>query len=502
MTKARIQIVEDEAIIYEGLKLSLEHIGYEVVASAQTGQEAIEKAEEHQPDIILMDIKLKGEMDGIEAAAIIRSRASIPIIYLTAFAEEKRFERAKLTSPYAYMLKPVKNKDLHIAIEIALHSSKADAKRRTAEDALIRSEKRFRQLVENLTIGILIIQNKQIVYQNPECRKMIGKLSDLHIENFYKNIYTGDRQLVEDSFEKVISGEFQTTIPQFRLLYSPVDGNDIVEKWMQSMASKIKYQDEDAILVNLLDVTKTREMENHINIQDKMSSLGRISAGIAHEIRNPLSGINAYLYSLQKFVDQENFDPEQVQLAKHIVGQIKTASQKIESVIKRVIDFSKMSTLNIVSMDANTAVNEAIELSSTSLRKAGIKLRLSFAESPLQCFADPQLLEQVVLNLIDNAAKAVEMTNTDKIIEVSTGLIGNNIAITVSDSGIGIKPEIRHKIFEPFFSTRKDGSGIGLAIARRIISDHGGTISVYKGSLGGAAFRIELPTNKSKVTEQ
>jgi PAS domain S-box-containing protein len=119
--KAKILIVEDEKNIAEYLQNILEGLGYDISAIVSSGEEAIKKAEEIKPDLVLMDIVLKGDMDGIEAAEKIRLLFDIPIVYLTAYADEKLFQRAKITDPFGYVLKPVEERELKIAIEIALY---------------------------------------------------------------------------------------------------------------------------------------------------------------------------------------------------------------------------------------------------------------------------------------------------------------------------------------------------------------------------------------------
>jgi PAS domain S-box-containing protein len=136
MGKTKILIVEDEVIVAEAIKSSLESMDYEVVAMVKTGKAAVESAEKDCPDIILMDIRLKGQMDGIEAADLIRSRSIIPIIFLTAYADEDKIDRAKLTLPFGYVLKPFQDRDLKVAIEMALYAAKVDAERKRAEEAL------------------------------------------------------------------------------------------------------------------------------------------------------------------------------------------------------------------------------------------------------------------------------------------------------------------------------------------------------------------------------
>lgn len=140
MNKSKIMIVEDEAIICQEMEYNLENMGYDVVATADNGEAAIELAEKHKPDIILMDIRIKGDMDGIEAAEIIRSRFEIPIVFMTAYLGHERIERAKITMPFGYLLKPIQERDLKVTIEMALYVAKVDVERRKTEKKLRESQ--------------------------------------------------------------------------------------------------------------------------------------------------------------------------------------------------------------------------------------------------------------------------------------------------------------------------------------------------------------------------
>ncbi|HTY21696.1 MAG TPA: response regulator [Desulfomonilaceae bacterium] len=126
MKKPRILVVEDDRIIASSLRMILEKLGYEVTALASTGQAAIREAEETKPDLVLMDIVLDGEMDGIEAARVIRSHLDIPIIYLTAHADHAMRERAAVTQPFGYLLKPIMKDDLRQMVEGALSTAQGE----------------------------------------------------------------------------------------------------------------------------------------------------------------------------------------------------------------------------------------------------------------------------------------------------------------------------------------------------------------------------------------
>ncbi len=136
MKKVRILIVEDESIIAMETESVLIRLGYEVISIVDTGERAIEVSESQKPDIILMDIRIKGEMDGIETAEIIRTRFEIPVVFLTAYLDEIRLDKVKLTMPFGYILKPVQEKDLKVTLEMALHVSKVDIERRRVEREL------------------------------------------------------------------------------------------------------------------------------------------------------------------------------------------------------------------------------------------------------------------------------------------------------------------------------------------------------------------------------
>jgi CheY-like chemotaxis protein len=144
MPKVKILIVEDDAITAMDMENHLKRLDYNVVGMVAYGEKAIEKVKENTPDLVLMDIVLKGEMDGIEAAGEIHTQFDLPIIFLTAHADKERIERAKITMPFGFILKPFQNKDLKVTIEMALYVAKADTERKLTEETLRESEERCR----------------------------------------------------------------------------------------------------------------------------------------------------------------------------------------------------------------------------------------------------------------------------------------------------------------------------------------------------------------------
>jgi PAS domain S-box-containing protein len=380
--------------------------------------------------------------------------------------------------------------DLAADIAYGLHALELEEDQKRKEKSLREGEKRFRDLVENSLGGISITQNNQVVYQNREMEKLFGLLPRASALSGLDIIHPDDAEKVKKFLQKISSKHIRPSDIDFRFYGSGHKGDRHRMKWVYCRARIIEYKGAEAVLVNMMDMTPIKEMEQIIRIQDKMSSLGRVAAGIAHEIRNPLSGINIYLNTLEKVYDKQN----QSEKTQQIINQIKSASRKIESVIKRVMDFSRPGEPKYSRININQPIDEAIELSAVSLRKSSIVLEKSLAENLPHCHADPHLIEEMVLNLITNAAEATKMVEGERKIGVSTQFKTNRITVCISDSGPGIHQDIREKILDPFFTTKHEGTGIGLSIVQRIVTDHGGMLNIAGSQWGGAEFQIEIPT--------
>jgi PAS domain S-box-containing protein len=207
MEKAKILIVEDEAIIAMELESQLQSLGYEVTSIVDTGERAIQKAEVDKPDIILMDIRIKGEIDGIETAEIIRNRFGIPFIFSTAYLDQGRIERAKITMPFGYVLKPIQERDLKVTLEMALYVSKVDKKRLLAEEELRKSQFLFTEMFEQSTTSIQLFDpDGYCLRVNSKFCKMFG----VHAEDIIDRKYNilKDQNLMSPRITKLVEGIF------------------------------------------------------------------------------------------------------------------------------------------------------------------------------------------------------------------------------------------------------------------------------------------------------
>ncbi len=361
---------------------------------------------------------------------------------------------------------------------------------RHAHEVLRKSGQYFRELVEHSLTGISILQDGKVIYRNPEQQRMFGPLPQGGEPGLYDNIHPDDIAAVKKLYADLTAGrvEHPGMVVRFLPRGSP-DGGERDVRWLHCRASIIKYEGSDAVLLNMMDVTVARELEHVLAIQDRMTSLGHVAAGIAHEIRNPLSGITIYLHALRKII-AENRDAQQ---AFAVIDKMCDASRRIEAVIKRVMDFSRPGEPRFAFIDIRIPIEEALSLSEVTLRKSGILVQTDIPDEIPPCRVDSQLIEQVMLNLITNAAEAMKDSDRPKKISISLSLDGNRLKISVGDSGPGVAPARRDKIFDPFYTTKSRSTGIGLSLSHRIIMDHGGGLTVGTSPLGGAEFAIFLP---------
>lgn len=203
MSKNNILVVEDEAIVSKDIQQSLKKLGYNIVGTAATGEKAIVLANEFKPDLVLMDIMLKGEMSGIEAAQQIKAQLNIPVIYLTAYADENTLAKAKVTEPYGYIIKPFKEIDLHTSIEMALY-------KHTKEREVIKERDFLYALVENKEDeGVIFVKsNSRLVKVNTHQILFVEALKDYVVINTNEAKYT-IHSTMKDIQKKLPSKDFQ-----------------------------------------------------------------------------------------------------------------------------------------------------------------------------------------------------------------------------------------------------------------------------------------------------
>ena len=228
-----------------------------------------------------------------------------------------------------------------------------------------------------------------------------------------------------------------------------------------------------------------REMEK----AGHLASLGELAAGLAHEIKNPIAGIKG---SLEIIKDRTALDAPEREIFSEILNQ----TEKIHVIILDLLDYAKPKALSMQPVNPNTCLQEAIHLAGSQTQHKDIRFHFVGLDKELQVTCDPEKLKGVVLNLMINSIAAIEQQGD---ITVELGLKANDaLIIRISDTGKGINPEHLEKIFQPFFTTRKQGTGLGLSICKQIIEAHHGQISVTSSQGKGTDFSIELPFGQKR----
>jgi signal transduction histidine kinase len=233
------------------------------------------------------------------------------------------------------------------------------------------------------------------------------------------------------------------------------------------------------LLIRLSDAESRTQLERHLDLASRLAAIGRLTGGVAHEIKNPLNAITLHLEVLKTKLDDGG--PE--------IGVILNEVRRLDRVVKTFLDFSRPVELQVRELDlASLARQTAAFLEPQAAAKsASIDVDLPL---PLPVRGDAELLRQALINVIVNALDAIPSGGR---VRISSAHDSGQCALTISDNGPGVPPEIRSKIFHLYFSTKTGGSGIGLAMTFRLIQLHGGTIELSDEPGPGATFRIRLP---------
>jgi signal transduction histidine kinase len=228
-----------------------------------------------------------------------------------------------------------------------------------------------------------------------------------------------------------------------------------------------------------------RLSESHaiIERQEKLASLGELAAGVAHEIRNPLTAIKFRLYSLKKSLPADMADDEDA----IVIGD---EISRLERIVKDFLLFARPSEPELITIPTQRILQEVCDLLKPQLKKAAIELTLKPSD-PAWVRADTQQIKQVLINLIQNSADSIE--HGGEITLRAHNGTGNSVALEVADNGKGIPPEVQERLFDPFFTTKEGGTGLGLPIAARIVEKHGGELRYETNPGHGTVFSIILP---------
>jgi signal transduction histidine kinase len=232
---------------------------------------------------------------------------------------------------------------------------------------------------------------------------------------------------------------------------------------------------------------------------EKLAALGTLAAGVAHEIRNPLTAINVRLHSLKKNLAANSSEQEDAVVIDHEI-------QRLERIVQGFLQFARPAEPKLLAVSADGLLAKVQSLFSSQLAKTSIELKVESVPD-IWVRADPHQIEQVLINLIQNAAESMERGGTITLrARIGKGRLNGNtcpvVMLEVSDTGKGIPPEVKQRMFDPFFTTKEEGTGLGLAISLRIVEKHGGTLECRSEVNRGTTFSILLPHTKPEENNE
>lgn len=232
---------------------------------------------------------------------------------------------------------------------------------------------------------------------------------------------------------------------------------------------------------------------------EKLASLGTLAAGVAHEIRNPLTAINVRVHSLKKSLAANSSEQEDA----HVIGH---EIQRLERIVQEFLEFARPAEPRLVSVSADGLLARMQTLFGPQLEKTAIRLNLE-SMPDIWVRADPHQMEQVLINLIQNAAESIEGEGAITLrARPGKGRLAGRarpiVALEVSDTGKGIPPEVQKRMFDPFFTTKEEGTGLGLAITARIVEKHGGALECRSEANRGTTFTLLLPQARSEINDE
>jgi len=357
MEPAQIVVVEDEHIVALDIKMHLQKYGYEVPGMFASGEELLESFESLHPDLVLMDIKLQGKLDGLETSKIIKEKYNVPVILLTAFADEATIERAKTIEPFGYIIKPFEEKELRTTIVIALYKHKMERKLRDREEL-------FSTILSSIGDGVVVLDDSErIEYWNPVSERLSGRNAESVMGRML-----GDVLVLEEAEESV-----RIHYPSVRSLRR--DDRTILLETTSSPLVNDRGERSGTVLI-LHDVTERltaeraiREREEQLRHAQKMESIGRLAGGIAHDFNNLLTVIMGY----SKLIIE---DAGMNSSVKSNIEGIQQAALKSVTLTRQLLTFSRYQVMEMKTVNLNNLVAELEKmLRSSSARRLQSRFR-------------------------------------------------------------------------------------------------------------------------------
>ncbi|MTJ55053.1 response regulator [Anabaena sp. UHCC 0253] len=500
MGLAKILVVEDEVILARTIASQLNQLGYIVTAKASSGQSAINQALETHPDLILMDIIIKGDMDGIATANYIHEQLDIPVVFLTAYGDEQTLERAKVTQPFGYIVKPFTSRDLRISIEIALLKHKLECELRESRDQLA-------TLLDSMSDAVIATNEQGIItFINPAAEKITGwqetEALGNNVSEIIKIIDEVTSEIIENPVTKVLREKQALDLREFACLITK-NGTKLPIGNSASLLMRRPHEISGVVLV-LWDLSERRQRESLEKALKKEQELNHLKSlfisTVSHEFRNPLSVIQTAVELIE--IHGNNLtDDKRTKYLTRIYGAV----ESMEKLMKDVLFMGKSEAGKLIynpeSVNLEKFCQELVE-EFELIEDSGHEIIFNCHSQNTNTVMDERLLHHLFRNLLSNAIKYSPINGKIRF-ELICDYVNELAIFEIQDQGIGIPESDQNKIFDSFYRASNvesiQGNGLGLVIVKRCVDAHQGTINMVSKINVGTTFTVTLPLNLQHI---
>jgi PAS domain S-box-containing protein len=464
-------VVDDERVITMYLEELLTNFGYDVVGLASNGAEAIEMARKFVPDLILMDIIMPGERNGIDAANEIKDELDIPIIFLTAFADDKIVEKAKYSAPFNYIVKPFQAQEIKVAIEIAVY-------KKEIENKLKESEEKYRTLVEESRDGIGIIQNGVFKYANPALLEMLDKPEDIANHPFINYFHEECRANAEDTFYQYLKNEDAGPINEFMLAWR--DGSCLP---IETNAKLMSFNGKPAVLTFFRNMAERRHTKCVLDylVNDINESNQLIIPKIEELINDP----------------KRNKQNKQLKLILSLLMNNANRIRKFYKFLQVKYDPDELQPFDLLDK-----INSAINVVTKQFPEREIKINTHIGGAIPTIDAD-DFIEDIFQLLFENSVEYSEENPVIIDVKVNTEYVKETkyVNIRIEDHSLGINDSDKKNILEQEISSDNgNGKELGISIVKSVMNRYSGFINIEDRVKGdytkGCVFVLKLPVIK------
>jgi PAS domain S-box-containing protein len=430
------------------------------------------------------------------AAAIVASLALAPIEQISKRLDDLHTELldASQKADGPQMLDG-SQKQTDALLRVASKIERIGARMRDTEEVFSALKENLDQILSNLQDGMMLFtRDTRAVLVSSSVERFLGMQRDHMLGAEVSRIFDRSTRLgkmVRDAFEQ---GE---SIAPVEIVTESGRRIEIALEIIQTGRSKDAQKEREArdqlgALLTLHDLESVREIESELELSRRLSAIGRLTGGVGHEVKNPINAIVVHLELLRNKLSAGEASKPQVPAMRHL-DIIQSEIQRLDRVVQTLIDFSRPMELRLQDEDLRQVVTKVLMLATAELATHDVRLETAFPQKPVMVKVDADMLRQAILNIVLNANQAMPDGGQ---LRLELREEGRQAVLAIADTGEGISSEVLPRIFDLYFTTKKEGSGIGLSMCYRIVQLHSGVIEVASESGHGTTFQLRFPLSR------